>query len=114
MSTKIQCDRCKRLFMDDCTSKGAIHFISVNRGEMCFHLCKRCFDRMMAEMFRHRWSDDERQYVPSGDEAPKILEVSQKKWNGGWNGYCPHCGEPVEMYKNRFYCGTCGNEVKWE
>lgn len=114
MSIKIQCNGCKRLFEDDSTSKGELHVLWVDQRQH-FHLCSVCYDGMMREIMHLRYSPDEAQYVPAVDEAsPKIKEVAQKKWDGGWTGYCPHCGEAVERYRNRFYCGTCGHALKWE
>ena len=29
-------------------------------------------------------------------------------------GLCPNCNHIMELYRNRSYCGFCGQEVKWK
>lgn len=63
MSSMIRCDSCKLLmFADSRTEKGAYHDIFLD-GNTHYHLCSRCFDGMMRNVFHLVWNDDECQYT---------------------------------------------------
>lgn len=63
MSRMIQCDGCKTLVQDDSSAKAAgYHEIYIDRCQR-YDLCRRCYDAMMRNIFRMRYSEDEGQYV---------------------------------------------------
>ncbi len=63
MSRMIQCDGCKLLVQDDSSAKDfGYHEIFIDRCQS-YHLCRRCYDTMMRNIFHMKYSDDERQYV---------------------------------------------------
>lgn len=50
MSRMIQCDGCKKLFVDDSTSKGKTHELWLDRSTS-FHACDECLLKMLKEHF---------------------------------------------------------------
>lgn len=63
MSNMIQCDGCKSLVYDDISVKEyGYHEIWIDRSQS-YHLCRRCYDAMMRNIFHLRYDSDEEQYV---------------------------------------------------
>lgn len=105
MSSMIQCDACKCTMYDDSRSeKGSYFELWIDRSSQ-FHLCRRCYDKMMRNIFRMTWSEDEEQYTDEGvlphwifgsamgHSYMKCSEccVSQSGQTACF-AYCPNCG----------------------
>lgn len=68
MSHMILCDGCKKtMFADSRSEKGAYHDLWID-GYYHYHLCRICYDSMMRNILRMRWSEDEQQYVEEEHE----------------------------------------------
>lgn len=63
MSSMIRCDGCKRTFYDDSRSeKGSYFELWINRSYQ-YHLCRKCYSKMMVNILHRKWKVDEQQWV---------------------------------------------------
>ena len=68
MSNLIGCDSCETTIYADSRAKDSgFHNMWIDQTTN-FHLCPKCFDKMMRVIFHRRWNEDERQYVEDDDQ----------------------------------------------
>lgn len=79
MSTMIECDSCKGKMYDDSRSnRGDYHELWIDRTYR-YHLCRKCYDRMMQQIMHMVFDDDEQQYVEIGSGAYDCTMAQEEK-----------------------------------